>query len=432
MGLGSGKFKQELLLFFFDLVVYYFSMTNTDVFVARQPIFDSRQEIFGYEFLFRDGLENFFKPGTDVDYASSKTLLDSLFIFGFNELTKGKKMFMNFSRQVLLSEAAFVFPSDLLVIELLETMAIDPEVTAMCKRLNSKGYMIALDDFEYHESFQAVFEYVDIIKIDFLLTKEKARSQVVSKVNSAAIKYLAEKIETNADFDQAKEMGYSYFQGYFFSKPVIISGKDVSSSKFNLMEIIREVNKPEININMVDKIISRDVSLSYKLLRFINSPAFGIANEIHSIRQALNLIGLIEFKKWISLIVLAQIGSDKPEELVLSSIIRAKFCELISEHIHLGLQKNELFLMGLFSFIDVFLSRPMNEVLRDLPLTAKIKDALLGKNNIYQKILLFIMAYEKGDWQNVAMLSTELQLENNRIAKDYLTAINWANNYQSS
>jgi c-di-GMP-related signal transduction protein len=292
-------------------------------FMARQPIFDRRKNIYGYELLFRHGLENFFDETLDKDYASSKVLLDSFLVFDLNDLTRGKRAFLNFTERVLLSEVANSFPKNTIIIELLENIEPTPEIVAACAKLKSKGYLLALDDFQYHPRFKPLIQLADIIKVDFLITRgEKERQDIIKKSGDRVI-YLAEKVETLEEYNQAREMGYTYFQGYYFSRPVIVAGKEIPSHKLNLVQILKEIHQPEMDFIQLGNIIQRDVSLSYKLLRFINSAAFGIPNEIHSIRHALNLLGINEFKKWIPLVLLSQMGSDKPNELMINSLIRA-------------------------------------------------------------------------------------------------------------
>jgi EAL and modified HD-GYP domain-containing signal transduction protein len=383
-----------------------------DIFVARQPIFDKYQKIFGYELLFRSGLENFFDQKLDIDFASSKTLLDTLLLFGIDQLTQGKKMFLNFSKKVLLSEVALALPKEQLVIELLETIQPEPEVVTVCRKLKDNGYVLAL---------------ADIIKVDFLLTKGHERKEVIRRSGDKRIKYLAEKIESYDEYKEAVDIGYTYFQGFFFCRPLIVSGKDVPSYKLNLFQALQELNQSYMDVQKIESIIMRDVSLTYKLLRFINSAAFGIPGEIRSIRQALLLLGVVEVKKWMSLIVLSQIGSDSPEELLTNSIVRAKFCETIADQTKLKYRKYDFFLMGLFSFIDIFLNRPMGEILAELPIAGDIKDALLGVPNELRQVLDLIIMYEQGNWESVAEISDKLEIGPGKILPDYLNAIKWVN-----
>ncbi|HLP59437.1 MAG TPA: HDOD domain-containing protein [Candidatus Deferrimicrobium sp.] len=398
-----------------------------DIFVARQPIFDRYQKIYGYELLFRSGLENFFDQGLDIDFASSKTLLDTLLLFGIDQLTQGKKMFLNFSKKVLLSEVAFALPKEQLIIELLETIQPEPEVIAVCKKLKKNGYILALDDFQYVPDYQPLIDLAHIIKVDFQLTQGHERKELIQRNRNKKIKYLAEKIESYEEYKEAVNIGYSYFQGFFFCRPSIVSGKDVPSYKLNLFQALQELNQSYMDVKKIEEIILRDVSLSYKLLRFINSAAFGIPGEIRSIRQALLLLGIVEIKKWMSLIVLSQIGSDSPEELLVNSIVRAKFCETIADQTKLKHRKYDFFIMGLFSFIDIFLNRSMAEILAELPIAADIKEALLGIPNDLRPVLDLIIMYEQGKWDSVAEISHKLELGSGKILANYLAAIKWAN-----
>jgi EAL and modified HD-GYP domain-containing signal transduction protein len=397
-------------------------------FMARQPIFDGNKNIYGYELLFRHGLENFFDETLDKDYASSKVLLDSFLVFDLNVLTRGKRAFLNFTERVLLSEVAKSFPKNTIIIELLEMIEPTPEIVSVCTKLKNNGYLLALDDFQYQPRYLPLIQLADIIKVDFQLTRGEKERRDVIKQGGDRVMYLAEKVETQDEYNQAKEIGYTYFQGYYFSKPVIVAGKEIPSHKLNLVQILKEIHQPEMDFTRLGKIIQRDVSLSYKLLRFINSAAFGIPNEIHSIRHALNLLGVNEFKKWISLVLLSQIGSDKPNELMINSLIRAKFCELTADNIGQKAKASHFFLMGLFSLIDAFLDHPKAEILRELPIPGDVKAAVLGKERQgkLSQVLRLIAHYEQSKWDTVARAAAQLNIPENKILSHYLTSIKWA------
>lgn len=396
--------------------------------MARQPVFDGNKNIYGYELLFRHGLENFFDETLDKDYASSKVLLDSFLVFDLNVLTRGKRAFLNFTERVLLSEVAKSFHHNTIIIELLEMIEPTPEIVSVCKKLKNNGYLLALDDFQYHPRYLPLIQLADIIKVDFQLTRgEKERQDIIKQGGDKAM-YLAEKVETQDEYNLAKEMGYTYFQGYYFSKPVIVAGKEIPSHKLNLVQLLKEIHQPEMDFNKLGKIIQRDVSLAYKLLRFINSAAFGIPNEIHSIRHALNLLGVSEFKKWISLVLLSQIGSDKPNELMINSLIRAKFCELTAASIGQKAKAPHFFLMGLFSLIDAFLDHPKVEILQELPIPGDVKSAILEKEQQgkLSQVLRLIAHYEQSKWDTVAQVVTQLNIPENIVLSHYLTSIKWA------
>lgn len=400
-------------------------------FVARQPIFDRKRKVVGYELLFRAGFANVFNDYWSADNASSQTLLDSFLLFGINELTGGKQAFINFTRNILLSNVASIFSNDSLVIELLETIEPDSDIIAACKKLKQSGYRMALDDFTFDLDLKPLIDFMDIIKVDFLETKGEKRRQVFESLgitnHKKHIKLLAEKIETHEDFNLAMDMGYDYFQGYFFSKPVVVARKDIPSVKLNLLRLLGKIYQPEIDLYEVETVIKQDVSLAYKLIRFINSPNFGLTVEVQSIMHVLNLLGIKEVRKWVSLLALSQLSQDEPEELVVESVVRARFCELIAEHTGKKEKSAEFFLMGLFSLIDVFFERPMSEILKELPLSREIKDALIDGTGLMGDVLHFAKSYQIGDWDTIFKLSSQIKLDEEIIPELYFDTVVWAN-----
>lgn len=396
-----------------------------NVFVARQPIFDEQQKVYAYELLFRSGWDNFYDQ-SDGDYASSSVLSHSFLLIGLDSLTRGKRAFINFTRNLLLNEVATIFPKELMAIEILENIEPDDEIIAACKKLKQFGYLLVLDDFVFKVNYKPLVELADIIKVDFLNTKFEERLTIIQRVGSSKIKFLAEKLESRETFEQALELGFSYFQGYFFCKPDVISSHDVPAYKLNYLRLLSEINRPEVNYDKLEKIFKRDLTLSYKLLNYINSAHFGFWNKIRSIKHALALLGLVESKKWLSLIALSCIGKDKPDELVVSSIVRAYFCELIAPKIGLKDRASELFLMGLFSMLDSFLDQPMAEVLDRLPISIEIKNALLGKKSHFRDVLDLILSYEKGHWKQFSEYAAKLKVEEPDIPEFFLKAIEWA------
>lgn len=226
-------------------------------YVARQPIFDRDKKVVGYELLFRTGLDNFFDGSWPQDAASSQILLDSFLLFGMSELGGGKQVFINFTRNVLLSDFVSALPKEFLVIELLESIEPDPEVINVCKRLKGDGYRLALDDFVFQPQFKPLMAFMDIVKIDFIDTRPEDCRKIFAHVNAPDIKFLAEKVETNEVFEQAKEMGYTYFQGFFFSKPVIVSSNDITSLEVNMLNLLNKLYQPEIDMEEIEQIIKK-------------------------------------------------------------------------------------------------------------------------------------------------------------------------------
>lgn len=400
---------------------------HAQIFVARQPIFDNQEKVYGYELLFRSGLDNFFPAGTDQDFAASKVLLDGFLMIGMDALLGGKKAFVNFTRNLLVNEAATLFPKDHLVVEVLEHVEPDEEVTLHCQKMKDSGYLLALDDFEYHEKWQPLINITDIIKIDFRLSTQEYCAQIVQQLKSPQLRFLAEKVETKEDVGRAKEMGYSLFQGYYYSKPKILQGRDIPGYKLNYLQLMREVMQPDMDFRKMGQIIQRDVSLAYKLLRFINSAAFCFSNRVDSINHALALMGTREIRKWVSLVALSGMGKDKCEELVVASLVRARFCELLAGKTGLTPRGSDLFLMGMFSLIDAFLDRPMDELVKTLPMAEDIKTALLGGSNKLHDILELSRAYEQADWDKVSSLTITLRLSEKDTPQLYLQSLELAN-----
>jgi c-di-GMP-related signal transduction protein len=396
-----------------------------DTFIGRQPIFDTRQQVFGYELLFRSGLNNVFSA-TDPDQATSKVISDSFFLLGMPTLTGGKRAFINITRDFLLNEYVFLIPKESVVVEILETVEPDREVVAACDKLKRAGYLLAVDDFVYGDKYKPLLETVDFVKIDFLATKGDERKSLIGKCGASGMRFLAEKVETPEEYKEALALGYSHFQGYFFCKPTIISGKDIPAYKLHYLRILQVIHRPEVDFRKIGEIIKQEVSLSFKLLRYINSAYFGLRNKINSIMQALALLGEKEIKKWVSLIALANMGQDKPEELVIQALIRAKFCESLASWGGFAQRAEDLFLMGMFSLVDTILSRPLSEILKEIPIADDIKDALLGEKNRLFDIYELALLFEKSDWEKLPEKAAGLGIQESRAYQLYLDALKWS------
>lgn len=395
-----------------------------ETYIARQPIFDLHKRVYGYELLFRSGLDNIFKQ-EDPDQASSQVIIDSFFLHNISALTGRKRAFINVTRDLLLKEYLLLIPRQLVVVEILENIDPDSEVIAACKKLKKAGYLLAMDDFVYGEKYKPFMDLADFIKIDFLSTAEKERKSLPQNFSPLGIGFLAEKVETPATFQEALESGYTYFQGNFFSKPTIIPGKDLPGYKLHYFRIIQEINRPEISFERLEELIKKEISLSYKLFRYINSAFFGLKNKVHSIKHAMALLGEKEVKKWLSFITLASIGEDKPEELAVQAIIRARFCESLAPHVGLPSRADGLFLMGMFSLLDAFLDRPLSDLLMEIPLDTDIKKALLGEENRFGELYQCVLAYERGEWSKLSEHGKKFKITEALLSQLYLGAVEW-------
>ena len=398
---------------------------SVDVFVARQPIFDSESQVLGYELLFRNGVENFFQ-GTDPDAATLDVIGNSFWEIGLDDLTDGKQGFINFTQNLLVQEIASVLPADQIVIEILEDVQPEPKVIAACRRLREAGFTLAIDDMILDRSDSPFLDLAHIVKVDFMATTPRDRERMCKAFKKRGLKTLAEKVETDDEYQQARIWGYDYFQGYFFSKPVIRSGKAMSASKISCLRLLEAVNRPEISIDQLEEVIKHDTSLAYKLLRLINSAWFGFRREIESVRHALVLLGRTEICKWVSLATLRQMSTDKPQELIVRSMVRAKVAEELGRRVIGKDRASELFLMGMFSVLDALTDLPLEEVLKQLPLRQEVVDALLGKPSPFLPICGVVLAYETGDWKALATAAADLQGPTDDLHQVFTDAWKWA------
>ncbi len=384
---------------------------ESNIFIARQPIFKRSGRVFGYELLFRSGLDNFFDTSVDGESASSKVITNTFLLIGIKKITEGKKAFINFTGDMLTKGYADLFPRELTVAEVLEDVKVTPEVVASCKELVDRGYTLALDDFVFTPEFLPLVEIADIIKFDIRAMTMEQLQQEVERVAPYKVKLLAEKVETIAEYDAVKEMGFSYFQGYFFSKPNIVQGKDIPGSKIQYMQILRVIQDENCDFKKITEFVSRDVSLAYKLIKYVNSAAMRRRVEVSSLQRAIALIGEITLRKWLSLMMLSYMADDKPEELLHLILIRARFAEQVGEKMGKGRDfANICYTVGMFSMLDVLLDQPMDVVLKELNLAPEIIDTLTGeKRTAYTSILELATAYEYGDWLKVTQLMSKYE-----------------------
>ncbi len=395
-------------------------------YLARQPIFDRRQKVIAYELLYRAGEENLNleKDGTRATTAViSRALLD----LGLQKVARGSRLFIRFSWKLIIDETALLLPKEQVAIEITMDTEPDRQMIDACRHLHKEGYTLVLDGYDQHLKGGELLAFADIVKIDFQATGAAERGQVAAYLKENGKKLLAKKVETVSDFETAMECGFDYCQGYFFCEPVVIKGRELSTTKMQNLRLMQEVYKPEMDMDQMEKIVSQDPSLSYKLLRFINSPAFAMRFPISSIRQAVALLGQKELVKWVSLVALRNVGYDKPDELIVAAVFRARFCETMAQHSRLKDRSAELFLTGLFSLLDVFLGQPMEEVLTELPLTEEVKQALRGEEGDYGKLLSLVLLYEKGNFdQALTIAINDYQLEPVQAMLCYLEALELA------
>jgi c-di-GMP-related signal transduction protein len=399
---------------------------SRDTFVARQPIFD-RAGVIGYELLFRQGLDNAFPRGFSPSTASAMVIKDALLVFGFDVLTRDKLAFVNVTSHVLEQRLYAALPPGRTVLELLETEKATPVTVQAFREAKRAGYRLALDDFVFREDLAPLVELADIIKVDFLATTPETRRQIVSASSGGARAFLAEKVETQADVAEAQREGFAYFQGYFFARPEMVSRKERDPSKAIYLQLMSELQSEELDFERLEAVIRQDVSLSVKLLRYLNSAAFGWRSGVTSLRRALVLLGERAFRQWATLVAVIGLTHGRPDELALASLTRARFCELLAGPLLGRGPELDAFLVGLLSLIDAVVGRPASEVLAELAVHADIQEALLAPGDSPLAALLALSrAYERASWVDVHQLTATLGLQEARVRVAYLDALRWA------
>lgn len=391
-----------------------------DVYVARQPIFDRNMNIFGYELLYRRSMNNFYE-GLDDNKATAELINNTFLTMHFHELTSGTKAFINFSQDMLIKEIPLLLPKESTIVEVLERVEVNDSLITACKKLKEEDYIIALDDFVFNESYLPLIELAHIIKIEFSTVDYDIQKSLINKYRKR-IKFLAEKVETREEYQLALNMGYDYFQGYFFSKPVIMKSKEIGSLNTNIIRILDVLKEEEPDYQKITEIIETDLDLSYKLLKLTNSVIFGTRNKIYSIKHALVQLGITELRKWVYLLMLKDIQNLENKELIKTCLIRAKLMELIAVKTGNNDKKSEYFLTGMFSSVDDLMNRNMRELTNELPLTADVKKDLLGENNEIKKILDIVINFEA--W-NREEIHNNIDITPEIFMSSYIEALMW-------
>ena len=403
------------------------------MFVARQPIFDRNRKVWGYELLFRSAATQTGFDGTEAGSATRQVISNSLLSIGFDRLLRGKHACINFGRDMLLGDWYSALPKERTVLELTEDIEADSDVVDTVRRIRKEGYRIALDDFVPGPQTDPLVEFANFIKVEMFTPKEQQEA-MLREFHGRGIRLISEKVETDADFRWALRAGYDYFQGHFFARPGIVQGKQIPAIKLDCLRLIQEAHRAELDFTRLTAMISEDVSLSYKLLRYANSARFGRKTKIHSILRALVVLGEHGIRKWISIAALPVIAQDKPDELIRQSLVRARFCELLGQSSGHGLE-DQCFLVGLFSLLDALLDRPLEEVLQELGLAPELDRALRGQGaheNVLSTIFALVRCYEAGNWSEVECLARRLGLPSTLVGEAYCEALPWAEEVANS
>lgn len=365
-----------------------------DIYIGRQPIFNAKLEMHAYELLFRNCEHSNHAPMLPGDTATAQVMLNAFGDMNLKDIASDYKVFINFTEGLLLRENLPFFPSRQVVIEVLEDVKVSPALLRSLTELRSKGFTIALDDYVFNPSLEQLESYADIIKVDILDVGEDLLAQHAQRLKEKGVHLLAEKVETREQFEFCRNIGFDYFQGYFFAKPVIIKGQRLPTNKLTVLELLSSVYDPNTDMTNLSSIIAKDVSLSQKLLKFL-AENISSKHPINSVHDGVMRFGLDRLQSWASMLALAGVD-DKPIELFRMSLTRAKFCELVGERIG-DHSKNLYFTVGLFSLLDAVMDVELTELLSRLKLDPIIVAALTDqKNSNLSKTLSAIKAMERG------------------------------------
>jgi c-di-GMP-related signal transduction protein len=398
-----------------------------DVFVARQPIFDRNRQVWGYELLFRSGAAQTKFDGTEASSATRQVISNSMLAIGLDTLLQGKQALINFGREMVLQNWYSALPTESTVIELTEDIEPNGEVVAAVRGMREQGYRIALDDFRSSPEMDPLIQLAHVIKVE-MQTPKAQQEVMLREFHARVIRMLSEKVETDSDYRWALSAGYDYFQGYFFARPVVVKGKQIPANKLQCLQLLQEAHRAEIDFTRLTSLVSRDVSFSYKLLRYANSAHFGRNTEIHSIRRALVALGECGIRKWIAIAALPAIAADKPRELITQSLVRGRFCELLGQASGQGIE-DQAFLVGLFSMLDALLDRPLEDALGELGLAPPLESVLRGQaseDSALNRIYKLVRRYEVADWEEVERLAGHLGTPAEQVGAAYREALPWA------
>ena len=394
-----------------------------NVFIGRQAIYDKKLDVYGYELLSRSNAEQnqAFVNDDNASHATTEVILNALTEIGLPQLVGKHPAFINLTDDFLSGQTPIPDLQHQIVIEVLENIRITPQLLESVKKLSASGYQIALDDFVYKAEAQPLLEIVDIVKIDIREHSEHQLRQLLKQLKPYNVKLLAEKLETHAEYHFCNELGFDYYQGYFLCEPNIISTQRAPANRTNIIHLLAQLQDPQVQIETLEGLISQDLALSYRLLKYINSAAFALQREVDSIHHAIVMLGLNTIRSLANLMLLSRID-DKPRDLLMIASIRARFCEQLGMHIDKHI-KDTFFTAGLFSVIDALMDRNMHDIISELPLSTVLKEALLQQKGMIGEAVKCAIAFERADWDAVNFDG----LDKKTIQQIYFDAIIWSN-----
>ena len=395
-----------------------------EVFVGRQPVYDQQLEVLGYELLMHRYETNPTEIAGD-NHVASQMILNTFMEIGFDRLVGKGSAFIRLPRDFIVGQYPLKFFHDHVVLEVTENVASDMELKDALREISGHGFQIALDDVVDAESVLPLIDIVNIIKVDISKVGHSHLEKLLATLKDKKIKFLAKNIETLDVFDMCREIGFDYFQGFFLCLPNLESEHRIPASRMGTLRLLTKLNEPNIEFKELEEIILSDVSLSYRLLRLVNSAFYAKPKEIESLKQALTLLGIRRIRDWVSLLLLSNIV-DKPSDLVITAMERAKMCELLTlklkgRHAEMG------FMIGMFSVLDALLDTPLEDIISTLPVVEEVSLALLKHEGDLGNVLNCVLAYERGEW--AATLATGI--DPNEIRDAFLESLDWATEVSS-
>ena len=390
-------------------------------YVARQPILDLRGRLHAYELLFRSGPEIAFRGDGDK---ATRTILDDTVLFGLEKMTGGAPAFVNCTLEALTDELVDILPAGMTVLEILETVEPSPDLIAGCRRLKAAGYRLALDDFVWAPKFDPLVKLADYIKVDFTLTGPRERKKLFERLRKRPVAMLAEKVETQEDYDQARNEGFTLFQGYFFCRPTLMKNRSIPSNRMHHFQIMQLLQDEDIDLDKASRLMKQDASLTYRLLRLANSLVYASRADISSIREALLTVGEKTFRRFVMLAIASDLNGKQPLEILHMAFVRGRFCELASERC--GLNPDEQYLMGLLSMLPAMMLMPMEDLVPALPLREEISVALQGAPNRERVPLGWIECHEQANWATCDAMVEANGLTEEEMVACYRSALAWA------
>ena len=396
-----------------------------DIFVARQPIFDIDNNSIGYELFYRDGINNFFNKKVSGNAATSILLTNSYLTFGIENLVDDGYAFLNFDDYLINYGVVELLNKENVIIEILESVVPTKRLINKIKDLVKEGYVFAIDDYTRNYKYDDIFDLCKFVKVDFRINTPEDIIRIALMWGNGEKILLAEKVETKEEFEFAKTLGFKYFQGYYFAKPVIKKGKAFSDSAKQYLDIMSEMNEIEPDFNKISRTVEMDVSLSYKLLTLVNSNS-RLKYEIGSIDHAISILGLNSFRRWLSLAMVQNVGENRVSEIMKYSLLRYHMLSDIAQNSIYGKYKSDLMLMGTLSVIDALLEMSMSEILDSLALPMEFKDTLLLKETKYSDAYRIPLEYEKGNFSEAEVYCKKIKYNSEKLADHYIEAVKWA------